>query len=39
MAAGKVLCFPVGGGRVYGDLLVVAFFVTAVATLVAQFHG
>jgi hypothetical protein len=37
MATSKVLCFPVGKGRMYGDLMVLALVAATVATLVAQF--
>jgi hypothetical protein len=37
MAASKVLCFPIGKGRMYGDLMALALFAATVATLVAQF--
>lgn len=39
MPAKRMLFFPVGKGRVYGDLLALTLFVATVATLVAQFHG
>jgi hypothetical protein len=38
MMTRKMPCFPVGEGRVYGDLFALALFTATVATLVAQFR-
>lgn len=37
MAAHRVPCFPVGKGRIYGDLIALALVAATVVTLVAQF--
>jgi hypothetical protein len=37
MATIKVLCFPVGKGRIYKDLMALALMAATVAALLAQF--